>query len=71
MNDVQRLLARQAEWQKSRQALSWPEKIRMVEAIRESVLKLAASRQAPPTAPPAPATDRPTPRPASRDTSSD
>ena len=35
MSDVQRLLERQAEWQKRRKSLSWPEKLRMVEAIWE------------------------------------
>ena len=44
MTDVQRLLARQTEWQKNRATLSWPEKIRMVEAIRDSVVKLGASK---------------------------
>jgi hypothetical protein len=39
MSDIQKLLERQAEWQKSRKSLSWPEKIRMAEAIRESVLQ--------------------------------
>ncbi|OGP21760.1 MAG: hypothetical protein A2038_04925 [Deltaproteobacteria bacterium GWA2_57_13] len=39
MSDIQQLLERQAEWQKSRKSLSWPEKIRMVEAIRESILQ--------------------------------
>ena len=39
MSDIQQLLRRQAEWQKSRKSLSWPEKIRMAEAIRESVLQ--------------------------------
>jgi len=34
MIDVYELLARQAEWQRSRRALAWAEKIRMVEAIR-------------------------------------
>ena len=40
MNEVQDLLEKQARWQKSRQALSWPEKIRMAEAIRDSVRQL-------------------------------
>ena len=45
MNEVQALLEKQARWQRSRQALSWPEKIRMAEAIRESARQL---RQVPP-----------------------
>lgn len=37
MRDVEKMLERQARWQKRRAALSWPEKIRMAEAIRESI----------------------------------
>jgi len=37
MNDVQEMLKRQAVWQRSRQSLPWPEKIRMAEKVRESV----------------------------------
>lgn len=37
MRDVEKMLERQARWQKRRAALPWPEKIRMAEAIRESV----------------------------------
>lgn len=43
MNDIQQLLERQAEWQRSRAAMPWPEKIRMAEKIRESILLLRAS----------------------------
>ena len=43
MFDVKRLLEKQAQWQRNRASLSWPEKIRMVEAIRESVQQLRAS----------------------------
>jgi len=39
MNDIERLLKRQAEWQKERKTLSWPEKIRMAESIRASILE--------------------------------
>jgi hypothetical protein len=49
MSDPQPLLDRQAEWQKTRKALSWPEKIRMAERIRESVLRFR--RGAPPKKP--------------------
>jgi hypothetical protein len=41
--DVQELFRRQTEWQKKRQSLTWAEKIRMVEAIRESILELRGS----------------------------
>lgn len=43
MSDIEQLLERQARWQKSRKSLSWPEKIRMAEAIRESVLALGGT----------------------------
>jgi len=36
MRDARDLLERQARWQKGRKALSWPEKIRLVEGVRES-----------------------------------
>ena len=37
MNDPEQILNRQARWQKSRQSLTWAEKIRMAERVRESV----------------------------------
>jgi len=37
MNDSRRLLERQAEWQKNRARLSWPDKIRQVEALHETL----------------------------------
>ena len=37
MSDTDALLRRQAEWQRDRQALSWPEKIRQAEQLRASV----------------------------------
>ncbi len=43
MDDVQEMLKRQAVWQRSRQSLTWPEKIRMAEKVRESVKQLRAS----------------------------
>ena len=48
MSDSQQLLERQARWQKTRQALSWPEKIQMAEQIRESVRQLRAARKVEP-----------------------
>ena len=48
MSEIQALLERQARWQKSRQALSWPEKIRMAEMIRESARQLRAAQKAQP-----------------------
>ena len=40
MTDLEQLLKRQAEWQRSRQSLTWPEKIRLAERVRESVGQL-------------------------------
>ena len=55
MSDIQRLLERQAEWQKRRKSLSWAEKIRMAEAIRESVLQFQrAGRRVKPGGPTSP-----------------
>ncbi len=47
MTDVRRLLERQAEWQKARGGLSWPEKVRMAEAIRETISQLRGGRHEP------------------------
>ncbi len=56
MTDVQRLLQRHAEWQKARGGLSWPEKVRMAEAMREAIHQLrggpAERRQAQAAPPP-------------------
>ena len=38
--DLEQLLKPQAEWQTSRQSLTWPEKIRVAERVRESVRQL-------------------------------
>ena len=46
MTRSEELLARQAVWQKSRQALSWPEKIRQAEQLRASVDEIRKQRQA-------------------------
>ena len=40
MNDPRPLLQRQAQWQRTRASLSWPEKVRMSEAIRQSIEQL-------------------------------
>jgi hypothetical protein len=34
MTDLEAMLKRQADWQKSRRSLTWPEKIRMAERVR-------------------------------------
>ena len=40
MTDLEQMLKRQTQWQKSRQSLTWPEKIRMAERVRDSVRQL-------------------------------
>ena len=44
MNDARALLERQAAWQKTRASLSWPEKIRQAELLRDTLLKLRRTR---------------------------
>lgn len=51
MSEIQALLERQARWQKTRRALSWPEKIRMAERVRESARQLRKPRKAAPDNP--------------------
>jgi hypothetical protein len=43
MDDVMKLLERQAAWQKGRKSLPWPEKIRIAEAVRESILQIRST----------------------------
>ena len=45
MTSHEELLARQAAWQKSRQALSWPEKIRQAARMRSSIEAMRKDRQ--------------------------
>jgi hypothetical protein len=54
MSDIQDLLARQARWQKRRQALSWPEKIQLALKMRESIGMLRGRRVPAPAKPAAP-----------------
>jgi hypothetical protein len=44
MTDMRKLFERQAAWQKGRRVLTWPEKVRMAEAIREWVSRLGRAR---------------------------
>ena len=44
MTDMRQLFERQAAWQASLRHLSWPEKVRMAEAIRESLVNLRNTR---------------------------
>lgn len=45
MTDTRKLLDRQAEWQRKRASLSWAEKVRMAEALREWIVQLSRVRQ--------------------------
>lgn len=44
MNDARALLERQAAWQKTRVRLSWSEKIRQAEILRDALLNLRRTR---------------------------
>jgi hypothetical protein len=44
MSDARERLERMAQRQRSRQALSWPEKVRLAEAIRNSLIELRRTR---------------------------
>ncbi|MBI3405294.1 MAG: hypothetical protein HY046_07520 [Acidobacteria bacterium] len=44
--ELKELFERQAAWQKGRAKLSWPEKIRMVEALRESIIRIRKKKAA-------------------------
>jgi hypothetical protein len=49
MNELEKKFARQAQWQTNRKALSWPDKVRQAEAIRDSI---EALREGKPELPP-------------------
>jgi hypothetical protein len=49
MDELGKQFARQAQWQAGRKALSWPDKVRQAEAIRDSIKTLRAKK---PNAPP-------------------
>ncbi len=40
MDDLERLLERRARWQRSRRNLSWSEKIRIAEKVRDDIVAL-------------------------------
>ena len=44
VTDVRLLLERQAAWQKRRASLTWPEKVRMAEAVREEAARFPRKR---------------------------
>ena len=44
MDEIGEQLERQARWQKNRKALSWPEKVRQAEAIRDAIKALRKTK---------------------------
>lgn len=44
MSETERMLRRQAEWQRTRAKISWPEKIRQAERLRSSIEALRGKR---------------------------
>jgi len=44
MTEIEQLLERQARWQQSRAGLTWDEKLRLAEVLREAALVLHSSR---------------------------
>jgi hypothetical protein len=44
MTEIPERLKKQAQWQKSRRDLSWPEKVRLAETMRDSVERLRQGR---------------------------
>jgi len=47
MFDVDTMFERQARWQRSRAKLSWTEKLRMAEILREAALAMGSSQRRP------------------------
>jgi hypothetical protein len=47
MDETSERLKKQAQWQRGRRDLPWPEKIRLVEAIRDSLESLRRARADP------------------------
>jgi len=43
MDEIKRLLERQSRWQIARRNLPWPEKLRLVVTLRESVQQLRSA----------------------------
>ena len=54
MTEIEQLLERQARWQESRAKLSWAEKVRLAEILREAAIALSRGRRKPRQPPPAP-----------------
>lgn len=45
MDNVKSLFERQAKWQRTRAKLSWTEKLRMAEILRETALAMGSSKR--------------------------
>lgn len=45
MDNVKALFERQARWQRSRAKLSWTEKLRMAEILRDAALAIGSSQK--------------------------
>ena len=45
MTEIDELLKRQARWQESRAKLSWAEKLRLAETLRDAALALSRGRR--------------------------
>ena len=57
MTEIEQLLERQARWQASRAKLSWAEKLRLAETLREAAMALGRGRRKQPQPHPPPAPD--------------
>lgn len=44
---IRKLLEKQAEWQESRKDLSWEEKVRMIQSVREDFARWVAAAATP------------------------
>jgi len=44
MDEISKQPVRQANWQKNRKTLSWPEKVRQAEAIRDAIKALRKTK---------------------------
>jgi len=47
MSDIKELLERQERWQRSRAGLSWFEKLRLAETLRDAALAMGCERKEP------------------------
>ena len=47
MPEIEEIFRRQERWQKQRRLLPWPEKLRLAEAVRESLLQFRQAGRTP------------------------